>query len=129
MTININNLETIEIPLSQLFAWEGNVRSADTEEPEDEDIDELAASIASVGLLSTPVVKKAQRRKYVVIGGNRRLKALNKLAGNGTIKANYLVTCHLAPDHADPVELGLAENLHKPMIGCGPICCLQTACG
>jgi ParB family chromosome partitioning protein len=115
MTININNLETIEIPLSQLFAWEGNVRTADTEEPEDEDIDELAASIASVGLLSTPVVKKAQRRKYAVIGGNRRLKALNKLAENGTIKANYLVTCHLAPDHADPVELGLAENLHKPM--------------
>jgi len=87
MTININNLETIEIPLSQLFAWEGNVRTADTEEPEDEDIDELAASIASVGLLSTPVVKKAQRRKYAVIGGNRRLKALNKLAENGTIKA------------------------------------------
>ena len=25
------------------------------------------------------------------------------------------MTCRLAPDDADPVELGLAENLHKPM--------------
>jgi ParB family transcriptional regulator, chromosome partitioning protein len=119
MTININDLETLEIPLNQLFAWEGNVRTTDAdEEPDDPDIDELAASIASVGLLSTPVVKKAPRRKYAVIGGGRRLKALNKLAQNGKIKTNYSVTCRLAPDDADPVELGLAENLHKPMIGC-----------
>jgi ParB family transcriptional regulator, chromosome partitioning protein len=116
--MNINELETVEIPLSQLFAWDGNVRNMDSDEPEsgeETDIDELAASIAAVGLLSTPVVQKAPRRKYAVIGGGRRLKALKKLAADGTIKPSYPVTCRLAPDHADPVELGLAENLQKPM--------------
>jgi ParB family transcriptional regulator, chromosome partitioning protein len=116
--MNINELETLQIPLSQLFAWDGNVRAMETDEPEsgeDTDIVELAASIAAVGLLSTPVVQKAPRRKYAVIGGGRRLKALQKLAADGTIKPNYPVTCRLAPDNADPVELGLAENLHEPM--------------
>ena len=74
MTININDLETLEIPLNQLFAWEGNVRTTDAdEEPDDEDIDELAASIASVGLLSTPVVKKGPTPQ--VCRDRRRTKA------------------------------------------------------
>jgi ParB family chromosome partitioning protein len=113
-TMNTNDLQTLEIPLSQLLAWEENVRTT----APDEDVDELAASIASVGLLSTLVVKKAPRRKYSVVGGRRRLLALLRLADNGTIKRNYPVTCRLATDQADPVELGLAENLHRPMIGC-----------
>ena len=118
MGININDLQTIEVPLSQLFAWEGNVRNIEADEregPDDGDIAELAASIAAVGLLSTPVVQKSQRRKYAVIGGGRRLRALKKLAAEGAIKPSYPVTCRLAPDGADPVELGLAENLHQPM--------------
>src|ERR1700748_3321803 len=104
--MNINELETVEIPLSQLLAWDGNVRNMDSDEPEsgeEADIVELAASIAAVGLLSTPVVQKAPRRKYAVIGGGRRLKALQKLAADGTIKPSYSVTCRLAPDDADPV--------------------------
>jgi hypothetical protein len=50
--MNINELETVEIPLSQLFAWDGNVRNMDSDEPESDeeaDIVELAASIAAVG--------------------------------------------------------------------------------
>lgn len=76
-------LQTLEIPLSKLLAWNDNVRATGAEEG----IGELADSIAAVGLLQGLVVKKEPRGKYAVIAGRRRLMALSKLADGGQVKA------------------------------------------
>jgi len=99
-------LQTLEIPLSKLLAWNDNVRATGAEEG----IGELADSIAAVGLLQGLVVKKEPRGKYAVIAGRRRLMALSKLADGGQVKATMPVPCRIAPKHADLPEISLTEN-------------------
>lgn len=99
-------LQTLEIPLSRLLAWNDNVRATGA----DEGIGELADSIAAVGLLQGLVVKKEPRGKYAVIAGRRRLMALSKLADGGQVKATMPVPCRLAPKDADLPEISLTEN-------------------
>jgi ParB family chromosome partitioning protein len=99
-------LQTLEIPLSKLLAWNDNVRATGA----DEGIGELADSIAAVGLLQGLVVKKEPRGKYAVIAGRRRLMALSKLADGGQVKATMPVPCRIAPKHADLPEISLTEN-------------------
>jgi hypothetical protein len=65
--MNTDTFQTLEVPLNKLLAWNQNVRTTGA----DEGIDELAASIASVGLLQGLVVKKEPRGKYSVIAGPR----------------------------------------------------------
>ena len=52
MSTNTHEFETTDIPLKKLLAWNENVRTTSP----DQGIDELAASIASVGLLQSLVV-------------------------------------------------------------------------
>ena len=85
---------TITIPLNKLTAWDGNVRKTDA----DAGIDELAASIASHGLLQSLVVTKGKRGKYAVIAGRRRYLALKALAKAGTIEADMPVPCCVAAE-------------------------------
>jgi ParB-like nuclease domain len=98
--------ETLHIPLNKLAAWDGNVRRTGATDG----IDELAASIAAHGLLQAPVVRKEKRGRFSVIAGRRRLLALNLLAPEGTIPADYTVPCQLANGDADASEISLAEN-------------------
>ena len=81
MKQTLQQLEPIDVPLKNLLAWEGNVR---TTEP-DKSIHELAASIEAVGLLHSLVVEPTQRGKYPVIAGKRRLLALSLLHQQGKI--------------------------------------------
>jgi ParB family chromosome partitioning protein len=99
-------LQTLEIPLSKLLAWNDNVRATGAAEG----IGELADSIAAVGLLQGLVVKKEPRGKYAVIAGRRRLMALSKLADGGQVKATMPVPCRIAPKDADLPEISLTEN-------------------
>ena len=101
--------ETITIPLSKLLAWEGNVRQT---EP-DKNIDELAVSIASHGLLQSLVVKKDKRGKYAVIAGQRRLLALKSLAADGRIESDLSIPCALIDGDADATEISLVENVQR----------------
>ena len=64
--LNLTKLETVEIPLNKLTLWDDNVRTNGAEEG----LDELIASITSVGLLRSLVVQKATRGQYSVIAGN-----------------------------------------------------------
>lgn len=100
-------MQTLEIPLSKLLAWNDNVRVTGLEEG----IGELADSIASVGLLQGLVVKKEPRGKYAVIAGRRRLIALSQLVADGKVKATMPVPCRLAPKDADLPEISLTENV------------------
>jgi ParB family chromosome partitioning protein len=99
--------ETTSIPLNKLVPWDGNVRRTGAADG----IDELAASIAAHGLLQSLVVRPAKRGKYEVVAGQRRLLALQKLAGDKTIAKSADVPCVIADGDCDASELSLAENV------------------
>ena len=105
--LNLTKLETVEIPLNKLTLWDGNVRTEGAEEG----LDELIASIRSVGLLQSLVVKKASRGTFVIGAGKRRFLALSQLAELGDVKRSLAVPCRIAPDDADLTEISLAENV------------------
>lgn len=95
------------IPLNKLTAWDGNVRKTQNKAG----IDELAASIKAHGLQQNLVVRK-DGRKFAVVAGGRRLKALQRLAKDGDIEATYEVPCRIT-DAADASEISLAENVMR----------------
>jgi ParB family chromosome partitioning protein len=112
MNSNSQQLETIDIPLSKLLAWDGNVRTQTREAG----IKELAASIASVGLLQSIVVQIAPKGKYSVVAGRRRLLALSLLMDDGKLSARFPVPCRLTSTDSDLTEISLAENFfHEPL--------------
>ena len=93
------------IPLNKLTAWEGNVRKTQNKAG----IDELAASIKAHGLQQNLVVRK-DGKKFAVVAGGRRLKALQRLAKAGDIEPAYEVPCRIT-EAADAAEISLAENV------------------
>src|SRR6266853_3690907 len=95
------------IPLNKLTAWEGNVRKTQNKAG----IDELAASIKAHGLQQNLVVKK-DGKKFSVVAGARRLKALQLLAKAGDIKDTYDVPCRIT-EADDATEISLAENVMR----------------
>ncbi len=106
-----DTLETILVPLRKLIAWDGNVRRTRP----DQAIEALAASIQSVGLLQSLVIRKA-KGKYQVVAGKRRLLALSQLAAARTLPADFPVPCRVLPKEADLTEVSLAENVqHETM--------------
>ena len=105
--LNLTKLEAVEIHLNKLTLWENNVRTTGAEN----NLGELIASIRSVGLLQSLVVKKASRGTFVIGAGKRRFLALSQLAEQGDIKRSYPVPCRIAPDDADLTEISLAENV------------------
>lgn len=102
-------ITTQSIPLNKLIPWSGNVRKTDV----GADIEELAASIASHGLLNPLLIRKDKRGKFAVIAGQRRLLALQRLAASERIDTDFSVDCRFAHDAASPAELSLAENVMR----------------
>lgn len=95
------------IALNKLVPWSGNVRKTDA----DTGIDELAASIASHGLLNPLLVRKDKRGKFAVVAGQRRLLALQLLAAQERIDTDCGIDCRMANGDASAAELSLAENV------------------
>lgn len=100
-----NAIQTIS--LGKLTLWPGNVRKTDAERG----IEELAASIASHGLLNPLLVRKDKRGKFAVIAGQRRLLALQMLSQQERIDQSHPVECRMAGEGANAAELSLAENV------------------
>lgn len=104
---------TDHIPLNKLILSPRNVRKTNGEE----DIESLADSIHSKGLLQNLVVSPAagpsgKAQKFAVDAGGRRLRALQHNLKLGRIPANQPVPCiTIASD--DGLEASLAENLQK----------------
>ena len=114
--MQLNQLETIEVPFRKLVASTDNVRTTPAEE---EATHQLAASIQAVGLLQSLVVQPAPRGKYAVVAGERRYSALTLLHDAGQITQSYKVPCRVLPKDADTTEVSLAENVERTeMIGC-----------
>ncbi len=96
------------IPLSKLIASPRNVRRKDRKA----DIDALAASIASCGLLQNLCVVPGEGDRFEVDAGRRRLMALKKLAKDGVIAKDFPVPCHIVALE-DGREVSLIENIHR----------------
>ena len=96
------------IPLSKLVPSPRNVRRIDRKA----DLDSLAASIASQGLLQNLCVVPAAEDKFEVDAGGRRLAALKKLARDKVIPKDHPVPCHVVlPEEGR--EVSLTENIHR----------------
>ncbi|PPI82389.1 hypothetical protein KEHDKFFH_19845 [Marinobacter maroccanus] len=101
-----------QIKLNALTISEKNVRKVSAADIEDQ---QLIASIVSQGLLQNLIVVKSKKRgKYEVVGGGRRLAALQHLAENGDIEMDYPVRC-VVKDQSDATEASMAENLKAAM--------------
>jgi ParB family chromosome partitioning protein len=96
------------IALSKLVPGRRNVRKTQPAMS----IGELAASIASVGLLQNLIVSAADKGRYSVEAGGRRLKALRKLAKAKTIAGNIAIPCRIV-SLDDATEVSLAENVQR----------------
>jgi len=96
------------IALSKLVPGQRNVRKTKPAMS----IAELAASIAAHGLLQNLVVSEADKGRYSVEAGGRRLKALRKLAKAKTIPGNEPIPCRVVPLD-DATEASLAENVQR----------------
>ena len=97
-----------KIPLNQLVLSPTNVRKVPPRAAEDA---ELKASIRSRGLKQNLVVHRAAGDSDIheVTAGGRRLKALQALAAEGVIAADYKVPC-LVEAAGDALETSLMEN-------------------
>lgn len=103
--------EFVTLPLHQLQHSPLNVRKTQR----GQEIEELAASIASKGVLENLIVRKRAKgadRSYEVIAGGRRLAALKLLSKRKKIARDYPVPCRVVrtASTADVIEIGLAEN-------------------
>jgi ParB family chromosome partitioning protein len=99
--------DIINVPLNKLTVWTGNVRKVQNRDG----IDALAASIKAHGLQQNLVVRK-DGKKFAVVAGGRRLKALQQLAKAGDIPAAFAVPCRIA-EAGNETELSLAENVMR----------------
>jgi ParB family chromosome partitioning protein len=108
METSMSTNETRLIPLNKLVLSEANVRRRDRKG----DIDALAASIASHGLLQNLAATDGGDGKHRVIAGGRRLAALKLLAKSGAIARDYPVPCQIVPMEAAS-ETSLAENVQR----------------
>ncbi|RYE72276.1 MAG: ParB/RepB/Spo0J family partition protein, partial [Oxalobacteraceae bacterium] len=102
--------QDVTIPLSQLFLSDNNVRKVRNTD----DLPELAALIASQGLLHRLSVTDAGNGRFAVEAGGRRLAACQLLQAQGIYTADQAIDCRLyASDRA--VEISTAENSHEAM--------------
>lgn len=96
------------IPLNKLAPFAGNVRKTQNKGF----IDELAASIKAHGLQQNLVVKK-DGKKFAVVAGGQRLKALLQLVKTGDISPTYPVPCKIVGGDIDASEISLVENVMR----------------
>ncbi|MFN3819912.1 ParB/RepB/Spo0J family partition protein [Blastomonas sp.] len=98
------------IPLNKLILSPRNVRRTNG----DEDIESLADSIHSKGLLQNLVVSESveQPGKHEVDAGGRRWRALNLLVEQKRNAKTFPVPVHIIP-RDDALEASLVENLQK----------------
>ena len=93
------------VPLDRLVLSEANVRRVIHEDG----IAELAALIASQGLLQRLSVVAQADGGFAVVAGGRRLRAMQQLVADGSWNASQPVECKLYDD-ARAAEVSLAEN-------------------
>ena len=99
-------MRLISVPLDCLREHPDNVRLTPATE---EGMRELAASIKAHGLLS-PLIVEGDEKGALVIGGGRRLAAMQSLCLDGRMHQAHPVACVLTNGVTPTVEVSLAEN-------------------
>lgn len=99
-------MNTTTLPLSSLSLSAKNVRQNPG------DIADLAASIGMLGLLQNLIVSDNGDGSFGVVGGGRRLAAMQLLAANGDIAADYPVPVLVVAD-SDRTAASLTENVQR----------------
>lgn len=99
----------VSLPLCALTRSKLNIRKTDRKA----DLEQLAASIESQGLLENLVVRENGGEIYEVIAGARRLAALKLLARKKKVPNDHPVSCLVleSGSTSDIIEVSLAENL------------------
>ncbi len=100
--------ENVLISLAKLVIDENNVRKVYKQDT----IEILAKNIDAKGVLQNLCVRKLKGGKFAVAAGGRRLRALQLLAEQKTITANYQVACKIVSDD-EAIEISLSENEHR----------------
>ena len=101
------------LPLDRLVPWTEHPRKTPAQHAA---FKQLKASIAAHGLLENLIVRQAEQDdsgdcRYEVVAGARRLAALQALAGEGAIKQDHPLGCHVLSADS-PVELMcVVENM------------------
>lgn len=108
-------MTTSNIVLSKLTVSDQNVRVV---APDKGAHHRLMASIARQGILQNLVVVPGKEDHFEVIAGGRRLRALQALAKQQAIPADYPVPCLVKTAPGDITAISLAENVqHEAMLG------------
>ena len=84
-------------------------------EPADTDVPELASTIAAAGLLYPLLVRPGRKGEpaYMALDGRRRLLALQSLAADGRITADYGVKVEVARDKALQAAAIVVSNTQR----------------
>ena len=111
-TANTTTHATTLLPLDRLIISPLNVRKHSNK-----DVATLAHTIATKGLLQSLVVRPAADGTFEVMAGQRRLRALQKLAKTNTQTAFPInpVRCLVVSgaDDADAIAMSLTENIER----------------
>ncbi|MDH0190263.1 ParB N-terminal domain-containing protein [Stenotrophomonas sp. GD03993] len=97
---------TATVPFSQLVVSPKNVR------PEPGNVDALAASIRTLGLLQNLVVSANAEGYYQVHAGGRRFEALGQLFAEGHLTADFAVPVTIIPAE-EATAASLSENVQR----------------
>jgi ParB family chromosome partitioning protein len=100
----MNTIQTI--PLNKLVLSKANVRKTGA----DEGLEELAASIAAIGLRQNLNVREADKGRFEVVAGGRRLRALKSLVKEGLLAKDAEIPCRVMTADEDAAEISLTEN-------------------
>ena len=103
----MKKLTNRNIPLDRLSLSPANVRTATAHPDEDR---QLQASILALGVLESLLVHPGEGDSLQVVSGGRRLAALQRLADEKHIAADYAVPCRVVADGAKLTEISLHEN-------------------
>lgn len=79
------------------------------------DLKALAEDIADRGLLQDPIVRSDGQGGWLLVGGERRWRAVRLLQAEGRLPADHLMTCKVREprDEIDNRLAALAENLQR----------------
>lgn len=92
-------MKIFEVPISKVVPWDKNPRTADRE-----DLDRLKRQIEKHGVFK-PLIVFEDRGRYVVLGGNQRLKAYREL-GYKTV----IVSVVKAVTEGGRLEFSISDN-------------------
>ncbi|WP_229006580.1 ParB/RepB/Spo0J family partition protein [Roseibium aggregatum] len=99
----------IKVPFKKLALDPKNVRK----KVDQNGIQSLAANIAVNGVLQNLIVRPGEKRgHYLVTGGGRRYRAVEHLINEGTLTADFELSCQVRTEE-EATELSLAENVMR----------------